>query len=201
MRRLTALIKKIVPFPAEKQTESFKIIKALDLLPGEWIPDDLPPGTSIFIEEGFLLVTRHRGDRWKCVNFFCEGTAAITHNKGAAEMKEGSFRIRAIEPSRIYYLTPNDECRLKAIFPLYPIADRKLRHRSFVKDVQRALVLNYPPADRVILVDHYFPNLLRAPTQDLIDFLELKTEAEKTMLEEIQRNRLLPKRQLAEKQN
>ena len=201
MRRLTALIKKIVPFPAEIQTEFSKIVKLLDLMPGEWIPDDLPTGTKIFVEEGFLLLTRHRGDRWRCINFYREGTTVIPRSKGAAEMQEGSLRIRAVEPSRIYYLTPDDERRVRATFPQYALADHILRRRTFLKDVEKAMILQYTPADRILFVDRYFRSLLRAPLQDLVEFLGLKSELEKTLLEALQRKRLSPKRQLAEMHN
>ena len=38
---------------------------------------------------------------------------------------------------------------------------------------------------------------LRAPLKDLIEYLDLKTEEEKTILAAVQRKRLSPKRQLA----
>ena len=119
MRRLTALIKKIIPFPAEVQTEFFKIAKVLHLLSGEWVPDDLAAGTFIFVEEGFLLLTRYQDNLWKCTNVYLEGTLAGTFSEGAPEMQEGSFRVRATEPSRIYYLTTKDMCRVEEIFPRY----------------------------------------------------------------------------------
>jgi hypothetical protein len=105
MRRLTALIKAIVPFPAEIRDEFFKIVKALDLMPGEWIPDDLPTGTFIFVEEGFLVLSCYRDNRWRCTNVYSEGTLAGTYSEGAPEMQEGSYRVRATEPTRVCYLT------------------------------------------------------------------------------------------------
>ena len=116
MRRLTALIKKIVFFPSEIQNEFFKIAKVLDLLPGEWVPDDLPTGTFIFVEEGFLLLTSYHDNRWKCTNVYFEGALAGTFSEGAAEMQEGSLRVRAIKPSRTYYLTPRTCNRSKQSF-------------------------------------------------------------------------------------
>jgi hypothetical protein len=196
MRRLTALIKKIVPFPAEIQSEFFKIIKVLDLMPGEWIPDDLPNGTTIFVEEGFLLMTAHNGCRWQCVNVYPEGTAASTYSEGAAEMQEDSIRIRAAEPSRVYYLTPEDKHRVIKIFPGYMFAINALRRRSYRKSNERRKLLEVPSGERVIVVDFFLRMLLRAPLRDLADFLHLETDAEIELLGTVQKIRLSPKRQL-----
>jgi len=54
-------------------------------MPGEWIPDGLPTGTTIFVEDGFLLLTTCRNKQWGCSNFYLEGTAAITYSIGATE--------------------------------------------------------------------------------------------------------------------
>jgi hypothetical protein len=176
MRRLTALIKKIVPFPAETQNKFFKIAKALDLMPGEWIPDDLPSDTHFFVEEGFLLLTRYQDNRWKCVNFYFEGTLAVTFSEGASEMKEGSYRVRATEPTRIYYLTSEDVYHVYKIFPDYTIVSSVLRQRSFMKHNQRAALLHLPPPDRIINTDLHFRYLFRAPLQELTEFLGLEDD-------------------------
>ena len=190
MRRLTALIKAIVPFPEEIRDKFFKIVKVLDLMPGEWIPDDLPTGTTIFVEDGFLLLTSCRNKKWKCCNFYPEGTAAITYSVGAAEMKDGSIRVRATEPSRIYYLTRDDESRIDEFFPKYKIASQILRQRSFLKSEQRRSLFEVPPGDRIMHVDTYFQNLMRAPIDDLAEFLRLETERQKKVLEKVQMIRL-----------
>ncbi|HEX3934266.1 MAG TPA: hypothetical protein VHW43_06275 [Puia sp.] len=201
MRRLTALIKKIVPFPAELRDDFSKIVKVLDLLPGEWVPDDLPAGTSIFVEEGLLSLTTYNDNRWRCTNFYPEGTLAITYSEGAAEMQEGSFRVRAGETTRIYYLTREDRSRVDEIFPAYAIAYSILRSRSFAKNQQRASLFKVPPAERIMYVDIFFPSLLRAPTEDLAEFLNLENERQKTVLQTIQSIKLSPNGQLSEKHN
>ena len=201
MHRLTALIKKIVHFPAETRDEFFKIIKVMDLLPGEWVPDDLPTGTSIFVEEGLLSLTTYKDTRWRCTNFYPEGTLAMTYSEGAAEMQEDSCRVRAATPARIYYLTPKDRSRVDAIFPSYFLAYTALRSRSYFKHERRTALFRVPPADRVIYVSIYFPTLLRAPIEDLADFLGLDNEAQKIVLQAIQSIKFSEKGQLSEKHN
>jgi hypothetical protein len=201
MQRLTALIKKKAYFPAETRDEFFKIIKVMDLLPGEWVPDDLPTGTSIFVEEGLLLLTTYKNNRWRCTNFYPEGTLAITYSEGAAEMQEDSCRVRAATPARIYYLTSDDRSRVDAIFPGFFLAYNALRSRSYFKHERRTGLFQVPPADRVIYVSIYFPTLLRAPIEDLADFLGLETEAQKTVLQAIQSIKLSEKGQLSERHN
>ena len=196
MRRLTVYIKTIAPFPAELQIEFFKIVKVLQLMPGEWIPDDLPSGTSIFVEEGFLLLTTCTDNQWKCSNFYVEGFLALTYSEGAPEMREGSFRVRAAEPSLVYYLTVEEEGKLKKIFPNWPGVSRFLRQRSFLKNQGLISLFRVPPTDRIIYADKHFGFLFRAPLQDLIDFLDLQTEAEKVVLDFIQRERHSPNKQL-----
>ena len=201
MQRLTALIKKIAYFPAEIRDEFFKIIKVMDLLPGEWVPDDLPTGTSIFVEEGLLSLTTYKDTRWRCTNFYPEGTLAMTYSEGAAEMQEDSCRVRAATPVRIYYLTPKDRSRVDAIFPSYFLAYTALRSRSYFKHERRTALFRVPPADRVIYISIYFPTLLRAPIEDLADFLGLDNEAQKIVLQAIQSIKFSEKGQLSEKHN
>jgi hypothetical protein len=201
MRRLTALTNKIAPFPGEIQNKFFKMVKVLNLLPGEWIPDDLPTGTFIFVEEGFLLLTSYQDNRWKCTNVYLEGTLAGTFSEGAAEMQEGSLRVRATKPSRIYYLTPEDMQEVETIFPGYRLAHTVLRWRSFMKNQQRARLFDVPPKDRIIFLDICSPILLRGPLQDLAEFLGLKTEVEKMVLQAVQSERLSQKSQLSQKYN
>lgn len=199
MRRLTSLIKKIVPFPAETRDEFIKIIKVLDLMPGEWIPDDLPTGTSIFVEEGLLLLTQCDNKQWKCTNFYPEGTATITYSEGAAEMVEGSLRLRAVEPSRIYYLTRDDVRRVEGFFPGYRIAGSILRQRSFFKSQRLKELFTVPPPDRIIYVSLYFRSLLRAPLEDLAQYLRLERDIDKRILDAIQKGTLSPKNQTVER--
>jgi len=201
MRRLTALIKTIVPFPAEIQDKFFKIMKVMDLMPDEWIPDDLPTGTQIFVEEGFLLLTIYDEKQWRCTNFYIEGTATGTSSKGAAEMKEGSYRVRATEPTRIYYLTPEDAHQMGAIFPDYQIARAVLQQRSFLKSEQRKQLFSIPPIDRIISVDKFFSVLLRAPLADLTEFLRLEKEFDKSVLDAVQKRRLSADNQAARRVN
>lgn len=187
MRRLTALIKAIVPFPAEIREEFFKILKVLDLMPGEWVPDDLPTGTSIFVEDGLLLLTRCKDKQWKCSNFYLEGTLAVTCSEGAAEMKDGSFRVRAAEPTRIYFWTYDDARRVQDFFLSYNIVCHVLRQRSFVKSEQRKILFDLSALERIMYVDTYLRSLLRAPFEDLAQFLCLKTKLEKGVLNAIQK--------------
>lgn len=79
--------------------------------------------------------------------------------------------MRASEPSRIYYLTKEDERRIDEFFPKYKIASRILRRRSFLKSDQRNHLFEFPPEERVIWIDLYFRSLLRAPIEDLATFL------------------------------
>lgn len=145
-------------------------------MPGEWIPDDLPTGTFIFVEEGFLVLTCYRNNRWKCTNVYAEGTLTGTYSEGAPEMEEGSYRVRATEPSRIYYLASEDKCRVEKIFPNYIIAHMRLEQRSTRKHYQRARLLHLPPPDRVINTELHFRYLYRAPLQDLTQFLGLEDD-------------------------
>ena len=197
MRRLTALIKAIVPFPPEIREEFFKIVKGLDLTPAEWVPDDLPTGTSIFVEDGLLLLTRCEKKKWRCSNFYLEGTLAVTYSEGAAEMKEGSFRVRAVEPTRIYYITREDDCRVREVFPSYNIVRHVLRQRSFFKSEQRKSLFQVPPADRIMIVDTFFRNLMRVPTEDLAEFLGLETEKQKKVLATFQKIRTSPHQEVS----
>ena len=176
MRRYTALIKKIAPFPAEIQDRFFKTAKVLDLMPGEWVPDDLPTGTFIFVEEGFLLLTKYQGIRWKCTNVYPEGTLAGTYSGGAPQMDQGSFRVRATEPTRIYYLTSEDKRRVEEFFPTYVRVHMILRERSFIKHRQRTALFHLPPPDRIINTDLHFRYLFRAPLQELTEFLGLEDD-------------------------
>jgi hypothetical protein len=201
MRRLTALIKKIVKFTPEMQDEYFKIAKVLDLMSGEWIPHDLPSGTSIFVEEGFLTIERYQNNQWKCYDFCMEGTVVATHGVDAVEMQEGSERIKATEPSRIYYLAPEDQRRVWNIVPFYLIAIGRLRDRSYSKKERRDRLHEVPPADRVRFVNKCFRSLFRAPFQDLVEFLGLKTEKEKKALAAKQKKWLSSKKQLSENYN
>ena len=166
-------------------------------MPGEWTPDDLPTGTFVFVEEGLLLLTLYLDKQSTCCNVYCEGTAILNYSEGAAEMQEHSYRVRAAEPSRIYYITPEDERRVTKVFPDYMCASRKLTFRSFMKYVQRTRLFDYPRAERILLTDLYFPTILRAPLKDLTEYLDLRTEEEKTILADLQRKRLSPKSQLA----
>ncbi|HEX3934265.1 MAG TPA: hypothetical protein VHW43_06270, partial [Puia sp.] len=186
---------------AEIQTEFFKRAKALELLPGEWIPDDLPTGATIFVEEGFLFMTSYQGNRWRCINFYPEGTTISTYSEGAAEMQENSIRIRAAEPSRIYYLAAEDKHAVIKMFPGYMFAIYALSRRTEGKSENRMRLFRVPPAERAILVDSFFRYLLRAPLKDLADYLDLETDAEKEFLGSVQRLRLSPKRQLVEMHN
>src|SRR6202012_4765429 len=142
--------------------------------PGEWIPDDLPGGTTIFVEEGFLLLKRWQNKKWKCRNFYFEGTATVTNSEGAPEMKEGSYRVRAVEPSRIYYLTSDDRKQVEEFFPGYVIAMSALKSRSFIKNKKRSELLEFSPPEKVVYLDKYFPTLYRAPLDALIEFLDIK---------------------------
>jgi len=197
MRRLTALIKAIVPFPLEIREEFFKIVKVLDLAPGEWVPDDLPSGTSIFVEDGFLLLTRCEKKKWKCSNFYLEGTLAVTYSEGAAEMKDGSLRVRAAEPTRIYYTTREDDSRLHNIFPSYNIVRHVLRQRSFFKSEERKILFDLSALERIMYVDTYCRSLLRAPFEDLAQFLCLKTKLEKGVLDTLQKKSFSSQKQLS----
>jgi len=197
MRRLTALIKAIVPFPPEIREEFFKIVKVLDLMPDEWIPDDLPTGTSIFVEDGLLLLTRCKNKRWKCGNFYLEGTLAVTYSEGAAELKDGSYRVRAAEPTRIYYWTRADVCRMQDFFVSYNIVCHVLRQRSFFKSEERKILFDLSANDRVIYLDTFLRSLMRAPFEDLVEFLCLKTKLQKEVLREIQKMRLFHQKQLS----
>jgi|GEM_PF-5726774 len=197
MRRLTALIKAIVPFPPEIHEEFFKIVKVLDLTPGEWVPDDLPTGTSIFVEDGLLLLTRCEKKKWRCSNFYLEGTLAVTYSEGATEMKDGSFRVRAVEPTRIYYMTREEERRVHEVFPNYNIVRHVLRQRSFFKNEQRKSLFEVPPADRIMIVDTFFRNLMRVPTEDLAEFLGLETKKQKQVLATFQKIRTSPHQEVS----
>ena len=75
--------------------------------------------------------------------------------------------------------------RVEKIFPGYTLAHTVLRQRSFMKNRQRARLFDVPPPDRIILVDLHLPILLRAPLQDLAEFLGLETEVEKMVLEAV----------------
>jgi hypothetical protein len=197
MRRLTALIKKIVPFPQEIREEFFKIVKVLDLSPGEWVPDDLPTGTLVFIEDGLLLLTHCKNKQWKCSNIYTEGMLVATFSDGASEMKNGSFRVRAAAPTRIYYWTSEDACRLQEIFPSYGMVGHILRQRSFIKSQRRRRLFVVPIEDRILYLDVYFRSLLRAPLDDLAEFLCLKTKRQKAVLSKIQNMRLSSQKQLS----
>lgn len=197
MRRLTALIKAIVPFPPEIREEFFKIVKVLDLAPGEWVPDDLPTGTSIFVEDGFLLLTRCEQRRWKCSNFYLEGTLAVTFSEGAAEMKDGSFRVRAVESTRIYYWTSDDARQVQDFFVSYNIVCHVLRQRSFFKSEQRKVLFDLSALERIMYVDMYFRTLMRAPFEDLAQFLCLKTKLEKGVLQTLQKQSFSSQKQLS----
>ena len=116
-------------------------------------------------------------------------------------MQEGSFRVRATEPSRVYYLTPDDMQQVETIFPTYRLANSVLRQRSFMKNQQRARLFDVPLPDRIIFVSIYFPILLRAPLQNLAEFLGLETDVEIMVLQKIQSKRLSPKSQLSQKHN
>lgn len=197
MRRFTALINKIVPFPLDVRNEFFKIVKAIDLMPGEWVPDDLPTGTSIFVEDGLLLLTRCENKQWQCSNFYIEGTLTVTCSEGAPEMNDGSFRVRAATCSRIYYMTREDACEVQKIFPSYSIARHVLSQRSFFKSQVRKVLFDLPPAGRILYVDDFFRTLLRAPTEDLAEFLDLKTKKQRQLLAALQKQRLSPQQQLS----
>jgi hypothetical protein len=202
MRRLTALIKAIVPFPAEIRDEFFKIVRILDLMPGEWVPDDLPSGTSIFVEEGFLLLTNYQDIRWRCVNVYPEGTLAGTYSEGAAEMQKDSFRVRATEPTRIYYLTREDKSRVEEIFPDYTRVSMVLQQRSSMKHHLRAALFHLPPPDRIIAVDIRFRYLLRMPLQDLTEFLFLEDdEIGKVVLAYLHEKSFPLKKQISQQHN
>ena len=197
MRRLTALIKAIVPFPPEIRDEFFKIVKVLDLMPGEWIPDDLPTGTSIFVEDGLLLLTRCKNKRWRCCNFYLEGTATVTCGTGAAEMEDGSYRVRAAEPTRIYYWTREDVCRVQEFFKSYNIVLHVLRQRSFFKSEERKILFDLSAYERIIYLDTFLRSLMRAPFEDLVDFLWLRTKLQKEVLRGIQKMRRSPQKQFS----
>jgi hypothetical protein len=197
MRRLTALIKAIVPFPAEIREEFFKIVKVLDLMPGEWVPDDLSTGTLIFVEDGLLLLTRCKNKHWKCSNFYLEGTLAATWSEGAAEMKDDSFRVRAAEPTHIYYWTSDNARRVQDFFVSYNIVSHVLRQRSFFKSEQRKILFDLSPLERIMYVDTYFRSLMRAPFEDLSQFLCLKTKLEKGVLDTLQKESLSSQKQLS----
>ena len=201
MRRLTALIKAIVPFPAEIRDEFFKQVKALDLMPGEWIPDDLPTGTFIFVEEGFLVLTCYRDNRWRCSNVYPEGTLAGTYSEGAPEMQEGSYRVRATEPTRVYYLTSEDKSRVEKVFPGYSIVHMVLRQRSTRKHYQRAQLIHLPPPGRVFNTELHFRYLLRAPLQDLTEFLGLEDDKVGKLVLEAFHEKFRSTTQLAQQHN
>lgn len=197
MRRLTALIKAIVPFPPEIREEFFKIVKVLDLAPGEWVPDDLPTGTSIFVEDGLLLLTQCEKRKWRCSNIYIEGTLAVTYSEGATEMKDGSFRVRAVEPTRIYYMTREEERRVHEVFPSYNIVRHVLRQRSFFKSEQRRSLFKVPSGNRIMMVDTYFRNLMRVPTADLAEFLGLETAKQREVLATFQKLRTSPHKEVS----
>ena len=125
----------------------------------------------------------------------------MTYSEGAAEMQEGSFRVRAATPVRIYYLTPEDRDQVIGGFVGYAFVQTVLRSRSFAKNQQRAGLLHIPPTDRIIYVHLNFPTLLRAPIEDLSEFLGLETEAQKTALQDIRSVKFSEKGQLSEKHN
>ncbi len=157
MKHMTELIKNVIPFPPEAQTEFFQVVKALDLNPGEWIPDNLPSGTRFFVEDGFLLLTTRVKDEWKCSNFYPEGTTTVTYSEGAAESREGSFRGRATEPSQVYYILKTDEDQLKKILPGYSFAMSMLSQHSYQKHLERSQLFKLENIDRLICIDEYFP--------------------------------------------
>jgi hypothetical protein len=188
MRRLFSLIKKIIPFPPEQQEIFSAKLRKKILLPRERLGDDIPPGSWIFIEEGFLLLLQREKNSWACKNFYYEGVSTAVYTVGAAELAEQSFNVQAVEKSTIYYLRPEDEKEVEALFPSFPYARMILNRRSYQQHRKRTSLFTLDhELDRIFYVQKFFTILFRAPEKHLTEFLCVKEKRGRMILSSIQK--------------
>ena len=188
MRRLFALIKKIAPFSSEQQEIFSAKLQKKVLLPRQRLGNDIPPGSWIFIEEGFLLLLQREKKRWACKNFYYEGVSTVVYTVGAAELVEKSFTIQAVEKSTIYYLRPDDEKEIEALFPSFLYVRRILNTRSYRQHCKRTSLFTLDhELDRIIYVQKCFTILFRAPERHLAEFLCVKRKLSRAILSLIQK--------------
>ncbi|HEY4291394.1 MAG TPA: hypothetical protein VGN00_30040 [Puia sp.] len=186
MRRLIALIKRIIPLTPEAENALSSILKKKILQQRERLGEGIPPGSWIFIEEGFLLLLQREKTRWACKNFYYEGVSTVLYNVGSAELTEQSFNVQAVEESIIYYLTPEDEDTMGDAFAHFFYARRLLNARSYRQHNRRARLFTLDhELDRIIYVTKIFTILFRAPEEHLADFLCVKKRMGRTILSNI----------------
>jgi len=101
MRRLFTLIKKITILTPNEQAGLRSWLRKKELLPRERLGEDIPSGSWIFVEEGFLLLLQREKKEWVCKNFYYEGVSTTVYNVGSAELEEKSFNVQAVEKSTI----------------------------------------------------------------------------------------------------
>ena len=187
MRRLSKLSEKIDPrFPAISEKFLSKLCR-LDLASGEAIPNTVPSQSWLFIEQGFLLLMRRKEQRWVCDNFYYEGTSATFYAGDVAETLNENYQVKAVEPSIVYYLSPDDEKEVNIIYPNFCGVKGVLNGRSIFQNKQRVKIFDELPFGRIKQVSEYYTYLFRAPMEDLAEFFLLENEKEKMALQDAQR--------------
>lgn len=182
MRRITRLLNKLDPSKNGVPQQFYETLLSLKLAPGEQIPDLVPPKSWIFVEDGFLLLRVRSDNRWICQNIYYEGTSTAFYNVGAAQLKEGSFLVEAVEHSTVYYLSPADEIKVESFFPQFSLAQMRLDNRSYRKHQERSIIFDIGVQRRIQIVERHFPVMLRAPVDDLAEMLNIKSKRLKMAL-------------------
>ena len=193
MQRLFALIKKITIFSPEEEAGLRSWLRKKELLPRERLGEDIPSGSWIFVEEGFLLLLQREKKEWVCKNFYYEGVSTTVYNVGSAELEEKSFNVQAVEKSTIYYLTPEDEADMQVYFTPFFYARMILNMRSYCQHKKRASLFTLESElDRILYVKKYFAILFRAPEKHLADFLCVKKKIGRMLLASMQKKARSP---------
>src|ERR1700743_2928864 len=108
MERLLANLSVVAPVAKETEDKIKAAFHTCRLETGESMPEGLPDGTWIFVEEGFIQLTERRKNKWDCRDLFPENANLLLTATSTIMPKEGYLRVRALEPAILYYLSRDE---------------------------------------------------------------------------------------------
>lgn len=150
-----------------------KLMQRCDLRANESFPADVPKGTWIFIESGFIKQSFHRKAFLDTDILLPEGTCLIlTMPSAGVEGPEG-VTITAIEPTTLYYLSEEQVDILTSQFHTFGWNHFSITMQAGENLRKRSEIWLVPSTERVAFVKREYPFLLRVSPGILADYLRL----------------------------
>src|ERR1700761_1812531 len=105
MQRLTRYLKNMRYFPKDEIGLFTSTLNVIQLQPGEFVPEHIPYGSWIFIEDGLLvdlLTRKKRKARTTRVHF--QGRSLDYSKYVYDDNPMGKCILKAVEPTTLYYM-------------------------------------------------------------------------------------------------